>query len=142
MKKIGLWGSISSIVALIISLYSFNASSQGVYIENSGNKNPVINNPSAPVHIEYDSHEESSSRGLYLRDPQGGRPPLLLEPRLAYFMDASKQVCHPLRGAKIKLLGISAKEHGMDFWEKIEVIEEGACLGKQGWVVGANISRE
>lgn len=130
MKKIGLWGSVASIIGLIVALTT-NADSQTHNI--TGNQNAVIGNNSGSINVNYgQAQEATSSNQLILNNHSSGISLVTSEPSISTVSDESKHICNAIAGTPIKLTGKVANEGYLQF-KQVQIIA-GECQGKVGWV--------
>ncbi len=140
MKKITFWGSVASIVGLLLALLSMQANSDDT--TTMGNQSPAISNTQGDVHINYGDTKIDSSKKYVLRESQGGQPRVLKSPDIRGILDPSAQVCGQVfNGTEIKPLHETATQEGYEIWRKIKILK-GECAGKVGWVLSPEISYE
>ncbi|MBW1931165.1 MAG: hypothetical protein JRH08_18990 [Deltaproteobacteria bacterium] len=143
MQKIGFWGSIASIIGLII-YFSPIQSRSGDYVQNltitHGNQSPAIMENKGNININYNNQMPLTSKSYVLRNPGGGSVLVVSLPSIEAVTDQSKHICLAIAGTPISLLPETVKKNGIE-WRKIE-IKEGLCAGKIGWVVTENVSYE
>ena len=140
MKKLTFWGSVASIMGLVITFVSLQANSE--VTSTTGNKSPAINNTKGDININYGASTAPISKKYVLRGSQGGQPMVLKFPHTKGLLDPSEKVCSQLfNGTQIKPLSEKASQSGYEIWRKVEILE-GDCIGKVGWVLSPDISYE
>ena len=132
-KKIGLWGSIASIIGLVI-----------YFIPSDETKNSQTINGDSNIIIQQDDDgtiniNTPPEKSHVLINKSVGTTLVTSESGLNAAHDKSKHVCMAIAGTKITLLEETADQFGMVWWQKIK-IDDGKCKGKIGWVARENIS--
>lgn len=125
VPKIGLWGSICSIISLTALIFPQASVSDN---QTSYGANSLNINSSGDVRINYNSSQESSAPYNFLQHPDGGENILIASPSLTN----PKIVCNPESGTKVRFLQ-EKRESPLMVWIKVEVVS-GTCKGKIGWV--------
>lgn len=123
-QKIGLWGSICSIISVVALLFSQASvsESQTSYGANSPN---IKSN--GDVNINYNSSQGGGSYN-YIQHPSGGGTILIASPSLTN----PKIICHPEAGSKVQFLNEQV-ENAFMIWVQVKVLT-GTCEGKVGWI--------
>jgi len=124
VKKIGLWGSICSIVSAVALLFP-----QASISENQtsyGTNSPNIRS-NGDVNIHYNSSPRGESYN-YIQHPNGGGTILLTTPTLIN----PDVLCHPEAGSKVQFIKEKAENNYM-MWVKVKILT-GTCQGKIGWI--------
>lgn len=143
-EKIGLWGSIASIIGLVIVFIPPSVSSspnQTQNISTSGNQSPAIGSNNRDVTINYNNPEQTKSKSYVLRNTKVGSTLVVNTPSLDAAGDPTKHVCMAPAGTPIQLTGKRAKMGMIDMWREIKIIS-GDCESKVGWTALENISYE
>ncbi|MEK8088126.1 hypothetical protein WNB94_17175 [Aquabacterium sp. A3] len=143
-KKIGLWGSIASIVGLALVFFPPSASSQGEQksqATTSGAKSPAIGTNQGNITINYGGDSTTPEKRYVLRNPRTGATLVVDKPSLDAAQDPKHHVCTALAGTAVIPTGESEKMAGIDMWRKIR-ITSGECTNKSGWVAIENLSVE
>lgn len=140
MKRFSFWSGLASMVGLLVTLTSMNASS-GDSVATSGSNSPAINNPQGRISISYGTPDQEQRKDHVLRSSNGGQLVMLVEPSIAHLLDASMHVCKPFPGTSVIPLDERASEQGYQIWRKVQV-EEGECRGKSGWVMTPDLAYE
>lgn len=139
-KKLTILGSIASIAALVITLFSMQASSENV--STTGNNSPAISNTRGNININYDVQPQNAGKKYVLRESNGGQARVLKIPDTRAMLDNSQQVCRQvLNGTQIVPLDETATQFGYEAWRKVELVD-GECAGKIGWAFITDISYE
>ena len=128
-SKIGLWGSVASIVALV---YSFPSTADQTTQNISGSHNTVVGENHGDININYGSPEKSASQNqLILNNSTAGSVLIRSETDMSTLTDNATHVCLAISGTPIQLTG---KETSQGFMKYKEVkILAGECKGKIGW---------
>ena len=137
-KKLTLWGSMASIVALAITL----ASAPGVSGNQSanGNQSPAIGeNKGDIIYNNYSSAPKAKS--YVLKNNKAGASLIVLAPTIAAATDKTQHVCLAIAGTPVTLTGETASLHNIEMWQKV-VVTDGPCSGREGWVAVENVSYE
>lgn len=124
IKKVGLWGSICSIISAVALLIP-----QASVSENQtsfGANSPNIKS-NGDVNINYNSSQGRAPYN-YIEHPNGGGTILIEMPSLTN----PKVLCHPEAGSKVQFLAEHAESAFM-IWVQVKVLT-GTCQGKVGWI--------
>lgn len=144
VEKIGLWGSLASIVGLVLVFMPPAASSQSepkAQATTSGEKSPAIGSNQGNVTINYGGDVTTREKAYVLRNAKGGAVLIINKPSLDAAGDPKSHVCVVPAGTPITLSGESAKMGYVDMWRKVK-ITSGECASKSGWTALENISVE
>jgi hypothetical protein len=144
MQKLSFWGSVASIIGLVLAFYPFHAQSGnegGNRATTYGNQSPAIGENKGDININYNNAPIKPSKNYVLRNSKGGAVLIVSNPSTESATDQSKHVCLAVAGTPIVLLGETAKMYGIDMWQKIK-ITGGQCANKTGWAATENISYE
>lgn len=131
LGKLGVWGSVASIVAIIIT-FALPQQSHSDNIVTQGGQSPIISGNGNTVNYSnavVDGEKFSGSEHLLYRNE--GAVPLYKRPSLAGYATA---VCMAESGTSVKVLGNSVTDKNMPsmLWKEVEVLN-GQCQGKSGW---------
>lgn len=143
MSKLAFWGSIASIVSLAVAFYPVDKAQSGNQTT-YGNQSPAIGSVDGNVTINYggtSAPDQKKKKQYVLRNAGGGAVLVMKKPDMTSPNNEENQICTAIAGTSITLLGEKAKNFGLDYWQKIRIVE-GPCTGKIGWVVNGNISKE
>ncbi len=140
MEKLGVFGSLASILGLVLYFVTPQAISEqnnNQAITGSSNS-PAIGTNSGSVTINYNN---SHSKSAVLRNPSAGATLLVNKPTIMAASQPTMHVCMVPAGTSIMLTGRQANQGPVDMWREVTVIE-GDCAGKTGWVAIENVSYE
>ncbi len=143
-EKIGLWGSIASIIGLVVVFFSPSVSSDtnnSQTITTSGNQSPAIGANNGEVIINYNNPENNNKKSYVLRNTKAGATLVVSAPSLDAAGDPAKHICMAPAGTPIDLTGKTAKMGVIDMWREVK-ITSGSCVNKIGWAALENISYE
>jgi hypothetical protein len=135
LKKVGIIGSICSIIGLGLAIWTYgpqlrdSRSADNNSIEQNNN-NIAIGQNSGSVVINGSSNAE---RFLVLENPQGGSIVIHRLPGLDVALKPSNHICSVVGGTRVKKTGEKHKLSEVIFFEKIEILE-GENAGVIGWV--------
>ncbi|WP_394375338.1 hypothetical protein [Stutzerimonas frequens] len=139
VKKLGLWGSLASLLGLFVTLSSLQAQQQGVYTQ--GQQSPAFGSNNGSVNINYNNSVPLAKRQYTLRNANGGSVLIVSKPTVQVASIQSEHVCMAFAGTPIILDGEAVQEFGIDMWQRVQVLE-GPCKDKVGWVALSNINIE
>ncbi|MFC3153476.1 hypothetical protein ACFOEK_20715 [Litoribrevibacter euphylliae] len=139
MKKISFWGSLASILGLVVAFTATEATS--INQNTNGNQNNVIGENNGTININQGGSSQSDHESYVLKNPKYGSVLVVSEPNLMAATDSNKHVCMAISGASVTLSGEKSAHAGVDMWRKVK-IENGECAGKSGWAAIENISYE
>ena len=140
MQKISFWGSIASILALLLYFVPFQAQSESINkVITTGNQSPAIGENKGIVNFNYSSKQEQAVK-KYIISKSSGAVTIISEVSVSAIMDKSKHICTVISGTPIRLLNETAELNGAKF-QKIQVTE-GPCKGGIGWVHVSKLSYE
>lgn len=143
-EKIGLWGSIASIVSLGLYFFPLIASSQNEpksQASTIGTQSPAIGSNQGSVTINYSAPPTLHEKSYVLRNGKTGVTLVVSKPSLDAAAEPKNHVCMAPAGTSIALTGETAKLGGIDMWRKVKILS-GECVNKIGWTAIENISLE
>jgi hypothetical protein len=144
LEKIGLWGSIASIVSLGLYFLPPLTSSQSeakAQASTTGAQSPAIGANQGSVTINYGAPATPHEKAYVLRNGKSGATLVVSRPSLDAATEPKSHVCMAPAGTPITLTGETAKMGGIDMWRKVK-ITSGECANKVGWAAIENISIE
>ncbi|MNR25255.1 hypothetical protein D3C85_1423940 [compost metagenome] len=128
-SKIGLWGSVASIVALVYSLSSTaDQTTQNV----NGSHNTVVGENHGGININYGSSVNGNNPNqLILKNSAAGSVLIRSETDMSTLTDKTTHICLAISGTPIQLTG-REKTQGVMEYKEVKVLA-GQCEGKIGW---------
>lgn len=145
IEKIGLWGSVASVISLGLYFFPSQAPAQTEpksQVITSGEQSPAIGINQGSVTFNIGASSPQSKKSYVLRNGKGGATLVVSQPDLSAAMDPKRHVCMAIAGTSIAVIpGATAKMNGTDIWRKVQIMS-GECTGSVGWVALENISYE
>lgn len=144
VEKIGLWGSIASIVSLGLFFFPPSVSSQSepkAQASTLGAQSPAIGSNQGSVIINYGAPTAPHEKSYVLRNGKSGVTLVISRPSLDAAVEPKNHVCMALAGTPVLLTGETAKLGGIDMWRKVKILS-GECANKVGWTAIENVSLE
>lgn len=144
LEKIGLWGSIASIVSLGLYFLPPLTSSQSeakAQATTTGAQSPAIGVIQGSANIIYGAPPSPREKSYVLRNGKSGATLVVSRPSLDAATEPNSHVCMAPAGTTITLTGETAKMGGIDMWRKVKIMS-GECADKVGWAAIENISIE
>jgi len=137
MKKLSLWGAISSITGILATLSPLQAESINQNI--NGNQNNLIHENNGTINIQQELNQDALTKSYVLRNLSTGSVLLVSKPEVLAAIDLKYHVCMAPAGTDITLTGKKANISGIDLWREVRV-KSGECSGEIGWTTIENIN--